>query len=404
MKVLVGSKALERFRLNRREPKDTDYWVTEDEPVVGGEDNMVMPESIMNRLEVTDSGVATPNTIYTIKLSHLGWDIHWQKTKLDCLWLEAKGRKIIPELYEELVKYWKKLNGKDFLSLSRNKSEFFTDHVTYVYDHDYLHELVAHPNPPMYTKCLKDGEEVLIDKEKFDKMSHEDQVRMFREEITTIAIERWLVNPKWKGKISWYKAYLLSLQKTITSLTKNWATDFLVLNLKDFYKPDYDYFRYVIKTLDLGGNMTDSKRIIEELCEECGYKSSLDDFVVDLASGDFSPNLDYSSIPKPPEYPDYKERKENPQRLEEIKQLRNEWWEKKDEIKKEFFNSIGYEHVMQEGGGEGGSEYCEGVFKLGEKYYKTDWSYYSHHGYEEYGAFDRLVEVKPETKTITVWK
>lgn len=119
------------------------------------------------------------------------------------------------------------------------------------YPHDYLHELVAYPNPPMYTKCLKDGEDVLIDRDKFDLLPFEDQVRMFREEITVIAAERWLINPYWKGKVSWYRAHMLSLQKTVTRLTKGWASEFIVLNLEHFVKPDYKYFKHLIETLKL---------------------------------------------------------------------------------------------------------------------------------------------------------
>ena len=72
-----------------------------------------------------------------------------------------------------------------------------------------LHELVSYPNPPMYTHCLKDGHDVLIDKKKFDTMLFEDQIRMLGEEITVIW-QRWLIDPKYKGKISWFRAYLFS--------------------------------------------------------------------------------------------------------------------------------------------------------------------------------------------------
>ena len=102
----------------------------------------------------------------------------------------------------------------------------------------------------MYTKCLKQGEEVLIDKSLFDKLTFEEQVRMFREEITVIAIERFLVNPNTKGKYSWVQAYMMSLKKTITQLTKNWATDFIVLNLEHFVKPDYSMFKHALKQVN----------------------------------------------------------------------------------------------------------------------------------------------------------
>lgn len=249
MKIIVGSTALQYFNLNRRKPLDVDYWHTSDEAPPGG-DSVVMPEHIMNLVDHVD-GYATPNMIYTIKLSHSIYDIHWEKTKLDIIWLKASGCEVYVDLYLALKEHWKKTHGnKNFLSLNKTKEDFFTDNVNYVLDHDYLHELVAYPNPPMYTHCLKDGHDVLIDKKKFDTMSFEDQIRMLREEITVIAAERWLIDPKYKGKISWFRAYLFSLRKTVTTLTKGSYSYFIMENIEHFIKPDYSYFKHLLETLE----------------------------------------------------------------------------------------------------------------------------------------------------------
>lgn len=60
------------------------------------------------------------------------------------------------------------------------------------------------------------------------------------------------------------------------------------------------------------------------------------------------------------------------------------------------------EHVEQEGGGEGGGEYCYTVFKLGNKFYKVEYNYYSHQGYDTDCA--ALYEVTPKQQTITVYE
>lgn len=67
-------------------------------------------------------------------------------------------------------------------------------------------------------------------------------------------------------------------------------------------------------------------------------------------------------------------------------------------------DEYGYEHLQQEGGGEGGAEYCWGVFRLKGVVYKAEWSYYSYHGYEYDEIADTLRIVKPVEKTITVWE
>ena len=62
-----------------------------------------------------------------------------------------------------------------------------------------------------------------------------------------------------------------------------------------------------------------------------------------------------------------------------------------------------FEHIEQEGGGEGGTEWCHSVFKWKGKYYMMNYSYYSHNGCEFDGAIDGIQEVTPTEKTVTVY-
>ena len=63
-----------------------------------------------------------------------------------------------------------------------------------------------------------------------------------------------------------------------------------------------------------------------------------------------------------------------------------------------------FEHLQQEGGGEGGSEYCYGVFKLNGVIYKAEYSYYSHYGCDYDDIVSTLRVVNPVEKTITVYE
>ena len=327
----------------------------------------------------------------------------WEKHKQDILWLKSKGFDIIPDLYEALIEFWKTdLGDKSFLSLNKDKKQFFTDNVVYKYDHDYLHELVAHPNRPVYEGCLKDNAEVLIDKAKFDMLPFDKQVRMFREEITVIACERWLLNDYWCGKISWYEAYIASLKKTITNLTKNWACDFIVLNLEEFVKPDYSYFENLLNVLIKEETIMSQVdlSVFEEMNEimSTDYSYSgrydLNTFVYALCEGEVFVSDEESGIIRP----DKGDREwHDPAYQSEL----DIYWD----AKKKYLNDvIGYTHLEQEGGGEGGSEYCYGVFELKGKIYKAEYQYYSHHGHEYDSILDTLQEVKPVEKTITVYE
>lgn len=254
MRIVVGSTALASQGWSTINPKDVDIWT--DEILEEGGDVCLIPADILKiipTVKIDGNLYATVDALYTIKCSHLGWANHkWNKHKGDVLLLKFNGAKLVPELYRSLVEFWKvELSDKPWLSLNQTKRGFFTDNVIYTYDHDYLHELVAYPNSPVYTHCLKENHDVLIDKSKFDKLSFEQQIRMFREEISVIAIERWITNPKAKGRYSFMKAYPMALEKTITSLTKGWATEFIVLNLEHFVKPDYSYFNYAKEILNV---------------------------------------------------------------------------------------------------------------------------------------------------------
>lgn len=252
MQIIVGSKALKHWLPDHRSPADIDIWT--DKPYTKRKeyDYKRIPADILHLVKyahVKDELIATLDSLYTIKCSHLGWsNPNWNKHKLDLLHLKQLGCSLDEPLYRALLDFWKKeLGTKDFLSLNKGKQDFFTDNVDYKFDHDWLHEQVSYPLEPVYKQCLKEGADVLIDREKFNQLDFTQQIRMFREEITVIAIERWLVNPRFTGNMSWVQAYFAALQKTITTLTKGWATEFMVMNIEYLNKPEYKYFKHALE-------------------------------------------------------------------------------------------------------------------------------------------------------------
>lgn len=393
--VIVGSEAAVFWNLISRDPKDIDLWVCE-----GGEyplekrsyDISVIPKHIYNLLD-TCTHYANADTLYTIKCSHLGWpNPNWSKHKSDILVFKNKGCKILPNLYKELVKHWsKELSDKSFLCLDVSKERFFTDKVVYKYDHDKLHELVAYPDKPVYTQCLKEGCEVLIDKDKFNLMPFVQKVKMFREEMYTIALERWYLTDYWEG-INFQVAWRLSLQKTITSLTKGWATDFIIQNLEHFIKADKTIFDKVVLILKLKEKYMSNvdMKDIEKLKDTVGCTDTMNEFVYNLCEGDLyiETGLDY-----PRNYGD-----------KEYKQEITSYREESARIKNKILESISYTHLEQDGGGEGGSEDCYGVFSINGVMYKAEYSYESHCGHNTDYILDSLRVVQATEETITVYK
>lgn len=348
--MIIGSTALEQFGLNRRTPKDFDtFYFAEDD----GGDSYKIPEELYNLIPST-GGCATPEAILTLKMSHLQWDIHWWKTLQDILWLKCKHTvKYNEELYFELSKHWKTVHGnKQFLNLSQNKKDFFTDHVSYPQDHDELHLKVSYPNEPIYKRCL--SATISIDKGKFEALPFKEKVNMFKEEITVIALERFLLN-EYNDIDTVVQAYQQSLKKTITNLTKNWASDFIIMNIEEFISIPFEMFYNVLnlEEKEMSENLEKFKELIASTVNEQELYEK-DEYLVALCVSD-----------------------ENHTDIEVIK---------------------------QEGGGEGGTEYCYAILKHDDNFFKVSYSYYSHQGYSESGAFNSITEVKAKEKMITVYE
>lgn len=67
--VVVGSSALDYFNLNRNTPKDIDIWTDWEFPDTTGYDSFKVSAEIVDLVK-HENGYATPDLIYTIKLSH----------------------------------------------------------------------------------------------------------------------------------------------------------------------------------------------------------------------------------------------------------------------------------------------------------------------------------------------
>jgi len=122
-------------------------------------------------------------------------------------------------------------------------------------------------------------------------------------------------------------------------------------------------------------NKVDMKVFEDVLTMKIESGLDLDAVVFNLANGDISELVPYEGT-----HEQYK------QDLEALKE------------------ALGYEHLDQEGGGEGGAEYCYGVFKLHDKIYRAEYCYYSYDGHNYEEILDTLREVKPVEKTITVYE
>lgn len=137
------------------------------------------------------------------------------------------------------------------INLDQGSDDFFdTKGVIYDYDHDSIHESIKLTDVPMYKRLLKDGEDVLCDKSKWDEFTQQERDNCVLEEAYTIAIERFLC--KEKSTKTRYEAFLTALEKICTTLCKGWFREHAYENyirIKLQYNEDFfDKFNEALTT------------------------------------------------------------------------------------------------------------------------------------------------------------
>lgn len=243
MLTLIGSTAAKHWFPDFRTPVDVDYHSPNPMPLNQDAGRLdVFVDERLGQWDWSSTGVATPEELYTLKVSHAFWEIgdSWNKHMNDVLFYQGKEVKFNRELYDIVFPIWKELHGRKITSLKANSKDFFKDAVPRVYDHDSIHASIAYYDKPLYESILVPGEEVMVDSSKFfEGMDWDTQIKLVREEVYTTALERILIPKDYKHSPS--SAYAWALRRTITSLFKGeWAL-WAVLNYSTLVRADVDY-------------------------------------------------------------------------------------------------------------------------------------------------------------------
>ena len=236
-RIIIGSEALKHWYPDfKREPRDIDYAVKTKVK------NFPLTEflEIPILFEYTNEKYLSPDLLLTLKVSHIFWDINWEKHLFDIQFL-LKNHKINTELFFKLYDYWNTYHSKNTRSdLKMSAHDFFDNAVACEYNHDWLHSLL---NPePVFTRILKDGEEVEVDETKFNLLSFEDKCNLVQEEVKVMAWERFKNNP-------YYVAYGKMLKKFIISHAPIWEALFIIENYNILYKPKYNFFKKIEESI-----------------------------------------------------------------------------------------------------------------------------------------------------------
>lgn len=237
-KILIGSKILKK-RGYVDSNKDIDY-ATDDlndlelntkeiehiyiPPLFDEKHKELRTNNVLGELSLTMDG------LFTLKASHMFWDINWNKHMFQISNIFSKYHfKIDRDLFYDLYNYWQTYHERKNKRSNLNQSakEFFTNQTNFIHPHDDLHELLIKDTKykiPAYKHILKDGEEVDVDENKFNNLDQETKIRIVVEEIMVMAFERY-------SEMSENIAFKRMLKKFILSHAPLWEAIFIFENI-----------------------------------------------------------------------------------------------------------------------------------------------------------------------------
>lgn len=242
--VLIGSRALDfwdkrygdgTFKLS----PNADWDVISDVPIEGTEWH---DPHFLNNAEMVDLFTS----IYTVEFNGIPLRVMHMEglavIKRSHLWRDLSFQKHITHYHKYLRKYFYPspeyhhrldLSYAEFKQshpkLNKSLDDFFTDGVKKLYDHDWLHELYAYYDEPLYKRLQRDPHSAWCSEDLWDKLNYSDKERCVAEEVQVIATERFLVPNDWN--FSCKRAYLQALDKVCTTLCSGYFRDFAI----DYY-------------------------------------------------------------------------------------------------------------------------------------------------------------------------
>lgn len=178
-----------------------------------------------------DYYIASPGVVLALKLSHRYKknSRHFLKTMRDIQFLRKNGVEV-----PKVLKKWLKRREKETYSYKHpklmgvKKGEFFSDDgISYVYDHDSIHEAIAIGEKPAYTYYQPTGEQVGTSKEMFFNAPLATRLLGVLEESYVLSLERSIIPFNLKDDPEKCKqAFDMALSKVCTSITSGWFREF----------------------------------------------------------------------------------------------------------------------------------------------------------------------------------
>jgi|TARA_B110000902_G_C14157081_1_gene531824 hypothetical protein len=181
--------------------------------------------------DMTEDGYLNPTGLLTVKMSHAMYNYNLDKTVNDIIFLQKKGVTYNLDKLNMLRTHWKSryANFREKMDFSLPANEFFNSEVQRYVEHDELHDALKLSDIPAYQKILENDTTVKVSKEKFNKLTHEEQIATFIEEISVLACERHY------HKLDAKTAFITAGGEFLTRMTSGWYNIFLLDNIQQVF-------------------------------------------------------------------------------------------------------------------------------------------------------------------------
>lgn len=173
--------------------------------------------------DATQNSFLLPEGQLTVHMSHAMYDLHWEKSIQNIIFLQRKNVTYDIESVKILRKGWEKIHAgvREKMNMNLPPEVFFNSNISRYYNHDDLHDMLKTDKIPAFEKILRDNVSVAVSKNKFNNLTLEEKLATVIEEVCVLACERHFDQPV-------DIAYQTALRGFITRMTSGWYNLFVL--------------------------------------------------------------------------------------------------------------------------------------------------------------------------------
>jgi hypothetical protein len=194
--------------------------------------------------------VASPETLFLLKKSHICFNIHWRKSIIDYQFLysrvdqsklDEKWNKILLIRLNEIKK---RISYKE-MDFDLDNEAFFQKSEKFVkrcMPHDDIHKATCFFDEPLFNLVKDDLTKAAMSPDKVNSLSHDLKIKLIQEEAIALSLERSIIPAlKKKEPFNATQAYQEMVAKMVYNYLPMWLRFFAADNFREISRLNVDY-------------------------------------------------------------------------------------------------------------------------------------------------------------------